>query len=411
MGGSGGAGGGGAPQCGADPVACQNVGDDDLTCPYAVGPFMADACAPKGECCHRSSNQAKIDQLCPDDPMVLEYRVTSAAPSNHPRSTSLPILKMGAATRATTCAGDQCLLMRFVQPRAGGMPVRGPGTTSIAIGRYNCDGTYSFYDDTVAPARQAEGFIDPARWNAEETETMVDPTLEGPARTKIPWATNTNRGITTSPFFLSGTSTIDWEVATSGFELLAFDTTAEGRDCQGRWNGSEWETTGRYQTFAPIAENAKDVIDIVSQSFCQLLSFGVLDQEDRGMDCLETPRCMPGTDGCKYVKLPDSLCPVDDAQRDLFRCHLGALGNPNAEDDYPSDAEINCTAAAPASALNPDVDPSVSEGQCCDPLGAGTGGLPACNAFRIVNELAAAAAEITTAPASTFPPVCSGTGM
>ena len=382
-----GAGSTGNEQCGAEPVACQNVGEDVLTCPDSVGPFTG-TCAPKGTCCHRSSNQSKIDQLCPDEPMTLEYRISSAAPNNQPLSTSLPVLKGSAAERARSCAGDQCLLLRFVQPRAGGVPIAGAGKSSSAIGRYNCDGTFSYYNDTVAPMRAAEGFTDPTRWNVVEANTTVDPMLQGPERSKIAWATNPNRRITNSPFFLPGTQTIDWEVATSGFEMIAFDTTDAGRDCQGTWTGAGWETPGRYQTFAPLKENNKDVIDSIMQNFCQLLSFSVLMPEDRGTDCLATPRCMPGTEGCKYVKLPDSLCPKDDGERGIFRCHLGAQGNPNAEMPYPTDAELNCTATAPTAALDPDVDPNVSKGQCCDPLGAGTGGLPACNAFRIINEFA-----------------------
>jgi hypothetical protein len=398
---------GGSVACGADPMPCQNVGEDNLSCPDGVGPFMG-TCAPKGACCQRSSNQAKIDQLCADDPMVLEYRVTSSVSVNHPKSTSLPILRMGAAERARTCAGDQCLLMRFVQPRAGGLPIAGAGKSTISIGRYNCDGTYSFYNDTVAPIRPAEGFTDPTRWNAVPVDTMVDPALSGPARSKVPWATNTNRRITTSPFYQSGTTVVDWELASSGLELLELDTSDAGRDCLGQWTGAMWTMPGRHQTFAPLAENNKDVIDSVMQNFCQLLSFSVLDPEDRDTDCLATPRCMPDTEGCKYIKLPDSLCPVDDAQRGIFGCHLGALGNPNAELGYPSDAEINCTPQAPTTPLDPDLNPNVSKGQCCDPLGAGTGGLPACNAFRLISEFAAVAVEITTEPSGETPPVCTG---
>lgn len=401
--GSSGDGGGGACRLEGGPNACINIEPDDISCPDGVGPYDG-SCGPKTGCCQRSSNNAKIAQLCPDDPMTLEYRITSAQVMNHPLSTSLPVLLDAANQRARTCAGDQCLLLRFEQPRMGGAPVAGPGKASTAIGRYNCDGTYSYYNDTVAPSRPAEGFTDPARWNVVTADTTVDPAVEGPGRNKIAWATNPNQRVSTNPFFLPGTQTVDWEVATSGFEILQFDTSEAGRDCQGRWDGARWETTGRYQTFAPLAHNNKDVIDSLTQNFCQLLSFSVLPMDARDTDCLAVPRCMPGTDGCRYVKLPDSLCPEDDQQRGIFRCHLGALGNPNNEDGYPDD--LNCTMEAPTTPLNPDVDPNVSKGQCCDPLGADTNGLPACNAFRIINQFAAAAAEITTEPASTFPPTC-----
>jgi hypothetical protein len=411
-GGTGGVVGGTGGDCGEPPSGpdmCVNSGTVDDTCPDAVGPF-AGVCAPSGDCCRRSSNQTKVESLCPDEPMVLEYRVSSSVVMNHPLSTSLPVLLMAAAERARTCAGDQCLLWRFTQPRTGGEPAAGPGKSSVAIGRYNCDGTFSYYNETVAPVREAEGFTDPSRWNVVEATTMLDPTKEGPARTHIPWATNPNKRVTTSPFFLPGQQVIDWEVATSGFEILEFDTSEAGRDCQGSWDGAAWVTPGRYQTFAPLKDNDKDIIDSISQNFCQLLAYSVLPAAERATPCATvTERCMPdggqfGDGGCNWIKLPDSLCPETDDERAIWRCHLGAQGNVNAEDGYPTD--LNCTAEAPTTALDPDVDPTVSKGQCCDPLGMGTDGLPACNAFRIVNQFAAAAAEITPEPASTLPPIC-----
>jgi hypothetical protein len=99
------------------------------------------------------------------------------------------------------------------------------------------------------------------------------------------------------------------------------------------------------------------------------------------------------------------LCPKSDSERELFRCHLGALDNPNEEEGYPT--SLNCTMTAPSTPLDPDVDPSVSKGQCCDPLGASTDGLPACNAFRIEYAFAAAAVEITD-ERQDEPPVCDG---
>jgi hypothetical protein len=189
--------------------------------------------------------------------------------------------------------------------------------------------------------------------------------------------------------------------------MLSIDTSEAGRECQGSYDGMAWTSPGRYQTFAPLKDNNKDIIDSITQTFCQLLSFSILMPEDRATPCIDNlPRCMPGSEGCKYVKLPDSLCPESDAERANWRCHLGAKGNVNGEEGYPTDEELNCTMEAPTSPLDPDVDPAVSKGQCCDPLGTEESGLPACNAFRIINEFAAAAAEITDEPASTLPPIC-----
>jgi hypothetical protein len=177
-------------------------------------------------------------------------------------------------------------------------------------------------------------------------------------------------------------------------------------------------TPGRYQTFIPMADNNLDIIDAVGQNFSQLLAYSILQPDDKMRDPNTDTRCMPDdpqpTDPaarvCKWVKLPDSLCPVDDAERAIFRCHLGAYDNPNASQEeaagYPSNADMNCTMDAPTTPLDPDVDPAVSKGQCCDPLGMDTNGLPACNAYRIVNQYAAAAAEITDDRSGETPPVC-----
>jgi hypothetical protein len=118
--------------------------------------------------------------------------------------------------------------------------------------------------------------------------------------------------------------------------------------------------------------------------------------------CLEEQRCMPGTDGCLWKKLPDSLCPGDEAERALFGCHLGAEGNPNAEAGYP--ATLDCTQDAPTTALDPDMG-ATSTGQCCDPLGQSST-LPACNAYRTTGTFVAAAAEITDDPRNSLPDVC-----
>jgi hypothetical protein len=102
------------------------------------------------------------------------------------------------------------------------------------------------------------------------------------------------------------------------------------------------------------------------------------------------------------VKLPDSLCPSNDDEREIYGCHLGAEGNPNEEEGYPE--TLNCTAEEPTEPLDPD-NGATSDGQCCDPLGESTT-LPACNAYRTVQLFVAAAAEITTDPRNSVPEPC-----
>ena len=70
----------------------------------------------------------------------------------------------------------------------------------------------------------------------------------------------------------------------------------------------------------------------------------------------------------------------------------------DGEEGYP--ATVDCTMEPPSSPV------ADEKGQCCDPMGAGTGGLPACNAYRIVNAFSAAAIELTDEPSNELQPVC-----
>ena len=400
------AGGSSAGGSGSDS-SCVNKGDRNLACPFNLPPIMG-SCAPAGECCHRASNTAKIAALGPDEPAVLEYRLNFVDIINHPLSIGLPDLQRTAAQRADVCAGEQCLLWRFTAPRKGGQFVKDAGTAELGIGAYNCDGTYSFYGPNAASDRSmAIGEKDPGRWQAVSVPADYDPSKEGTARIHIPWATNKNRLIQRSLFLLPKDNSLDWELASSGFEVTHIDTSDAGQDCMGARDRSKWTTVDGFIAYSPLVGNEKDISDQINQTYCALLAFGLLPEGKKDKDCLTTQRCMPdggnfGDGGCDWLKLPDSLCPTDDTQRAIFGCHLGAEGNVNMETDYP--ATLNCTPDAPTAALDPDKG-ATSVGQCCDPLGASTT-LPACNAYRTVGKFVAAAAEITDAPRDTLPPVC-----
>src|SRR5689334_8331382 len=75
-GGSGsGASGSGASSYDLDDDKCANGDEkDNSDCQqYLSNEPQTGNCAPKGKCCHRSSNIAKAKLLGPDDPLVLEY--------------------------------------------------------------------------------------------------------------------------------------------------------------------------------------------------------------------------------------------------------------------------------------------------------------------------------------------------
>jgi hypothetical protein len=401
-GGAGGTGGGG----GSAPM-CVNQGEINFDCPFNLPPIMG-SCAPHGACCQRASNVAKVAALGPDEPAVFEYRLNYVDIINHPFSIGLPDLQRTANQRADVCAGEQCLLWRFTQPRQGGALVAGMGEAEIGVGAYNCDGSFSFYGPSAAPDRSADvGESEPGRWQSVKVPAAYDPSKEGVESFHIPWATNKNRQTARSIFLFPSDNSIDWELASAGFEITDIDTTEAGWDCMGTREGFGWGTRAGFVAYSPMKGNDKDISNQISQTYCALLGFGLLPEGAKDKDCLTTERCLPddgafGDGGCDWVKLPDSLCPETPEQEAIFGCHLGAEGNPNKETDYS--ATLHCTPEEPTAALDPDMG-ATSLGQCCDPLGASTT-LPACNAYRTVGKFVAAAAEITDEPRANLPPVC-----
>jgi hypothetical protein len=395
-GGAGAGAGGGGAGTGASGL-CVNQGDPNLDCPEKQP--LDGACAPLGECCHRASNVAKEADLAASDALELEYRINFTLTRNHPATIGADLLVQAGIVRSDN--EEQSLLWRFKQPRANGMLVEGPGETTIGVGRYNCDGTYSFYDETAAPA--VAGISDDvARWRAYTVPSTVYPDRSGRERNHIAFADNSNRNLVYTPFVKTDTFELEWELVNQGFDIREIDTEQSGRDCIGSRDGDTWSPGGTFEIYTPIAENDVSLISAAGGiTYCQLVAFGVF----ATATCKDTPRCMPGATDCLWKKIPDALCPVTADDKTKWGCHLGALGNVNMEADYPSDAEINCTMEPPAGVLDPDAGPSVSKGQCCDPLGQSTT-LPACNAFRLIQDYVAAAAEITDDRKNALQPKC-----
>jgi hypothetical protein len=387
---------------------CINRGEINFDCPFNLPPIKG-SCAPADVCCHRTSNIAKVDKLGPDAPAQIEYRLNYVDIYNHPHSVGLPDLQRTAGQRADVCSGEQCLLWRFTAPRTGGKFVAGKGEVEIGVGAYNCDGTYSFYGATAAPDRTKDvGESDPGRWQSVKVPASVDPAKPGVDRYHIPWTTNKNREIARSIFLFPADNTIDWELASSGFTITDIQWSDTALDCIGSRKGDVgWNTVMGFESYSPLVGNELDISNQINQTYCSLLGFGLLPEGMKNKDCLKTARCMPdggsyGDGGCDWIKLPDALCPASAADRALFGCHLGAEGNPNKEDGYPTD--LKCTPTAPTVAQNPDMGVTTT-GQCCDPLAKSTT-LPACNAYRTVGKFVAAAAEITDQPRNSLPPVC-----
>jgi hypothetical protein len=373
-------------------------------------------CAPKGKCCHRASNIAKAKQLGPDDPLVLEYSLHYSQTINHPKTISTGLAL--SANLALYVKEQQNTLWRIEVPRKGGEEVSGMGNATIGYGAYNCDGTYSMYSATAAPNGALSN--DPARWTSKPVPMMVDVSKTGYDRYHTTFADESKRReFINLPYVKTAVDNypLDWELSFMGFHMIDFKTEGDGHDCAGSVGGGAngWTPGGHFEVYTPVFGNNKSIITDLGVTYCTLVSFGI--GAAKGLNCETEDRCTPGMmktgggtcktdvtkypDGkgdpcCPWVKLPDSLCPAAAGESDIFNCHLGAMGNPNTDTDYPADADLKCTMDKPTTARDPDKGVT-DNGQCCDPLGKSTT-LPACNAHHLVIEFVAAAAKITKTP-------------
>jgi hypothetical protein len=386
-------GGGGSGGSAADPDPINGE------CPGVVGPFEGQY-AMKGKCCYRRSNSARLSETA--DTATLEYKANYFVTANHPKTAGTELIKPISIDRFDK--EEQVILFRFTVPRKDGEFVDGPATIQIGPGRYNCDGTYSFYGNKAAPS--GPNFKDADRWELNDTPAKVDLSKPGGQQITAVWTTNANKDLSYLPYIQAmatpaGEKPLEWETVTRGFNILSWPKIDEAIDCiGGRQDSSRWTPAAKTLSYAPLEENNKDVITAVGNiTLSQLFAYGTISAEKKAMPAFNPvtgPRCMPGA-GCDWLKLPDSLCP-SDAESANWRCHVGYTDNP---DKTPT----SCSMEAPTGVLDPD-NGATSEGQCCDPLAKNTNGLPACNAYRVESDVAAAAVEITDAPAQQIQQNC-----
>ena len=368
------------------------------TCPDTVGDD-----AQQGPCCYRNvPNSQRFDEA-PDGTIKLEYRMNWFFTINHPDTLSQTILK--AQSKARIEAEAQSMLVRFELQKKDGELAAGPGKVTLGYGRYNCDGTYSFFTDGAAPVltgtdQEFPGSDNSGRWAPTEMPLHYDPSKTGQDAWQIKFE-DRPRGKTYSPFMDDSdyqNPTYDWEIVTENGDIESFpDLNRETMDCAGYRDEAtgEWFAEDNELTvYARLDDNSfGDGINILNNiSFAQLVAFGVAAADDP----LATDRCEPGTADCPWLKLPDSLCPDNKAERDLFACHMGYEGNPDGR-------ETNCSADAPTTVRDENAD---DDGQCCDPLASPDSGLPACNAYLLANEFVAASAVITKDLTSELPQGC-----
>lgn len=389
----------------------ENTGEINTACQpdlLSNNPMTGDY-APHGACCHRASNISREKGLGPDDPMQLEYRLMYNITTNHPKTigTSLPVM----STLSVYQLEAQNVLWRIKVPRMGGKEVMGAGEATFGYGAYMCDGTFSLFSDKAAPMGALSN--DPTRWAGKVLPMTYDPSKTSPDdRFKFKWDDEMpRRQFINLPYVDTSNDAypLDWELSFMGFHLLDFNPDGDAHDCVGKAGGgmNGWTAGGKFEVYTPVFGNNASKITALGVTYCTLVAFGV----GAGGDCEHDTRCTPGMKDssgkdCPWLKLPDSLCPKEAGEDKLFNCHLGAKGNINAEDGYPSDDALKCTATAPTTVRDP-AQGAMDNGQCCDPLGMGKDGLPACNAYRLLQDFTAAAVEITDKPTDKLQQNCS----
>lgn len=361
-------------------------------CPFGVPPAEGPG-GSHGECCFRgtpnSVRVAEFDEKSPESNMMsLGYRF-NANTAIRPSATLGSIL-IQESTRTSTDDHQSAMLMRFTGPRIDGEDQSGEGLVEVGGGTYNCDGTYSFYGEGAAPIlpdATYPGADSADRWHYRKLPATVDVTKDNEERFDVSFEAR-QVGFSYSSYMASvgGEFEFDWEIVTQGFDLLDWEYDEAHIDCYGTREGDNWMPRGRFEVYADLANNndPNNAISVLAGiNFCTLVSFGIGAQD---VDCETTPRCMPGEGDCPWKALPDSLCPITGDELKVFECHVGDEDNVNNDDTQ--EGIVNCTQEAPTEHSED------NDGQCCDPLGQ-SDTLPACNAFRLVNEFVAASAVIT----------------
>jgi hypothetical protein len=353
----------------------------------------------KGACCYRRSNKARLDPSAAT--AVLQFRLNEFLLINHQKNIDPMVL--GPTEQQRSDNEEQSLLFEFTLPQTGGKVVDGMGKVRIGAGAYNCDGTYSFYTDSAAPP--TGGDMTPGRWYSGVMNATVTAAKTDKDRVKPNFADQLpiQNKATYTPYLGAGPDyAIDWEGESQGFDIIDMPTGDANIDCVGtRADSTTWKAGGHTKAYGRVDLNAADIIDSLGVNFSQLMAFGSV---ANAPDATKLPRCDPGSSGCAWVRLPDSLCPVTDDEKKNWGCHLGYDGNADN-----SSVTMNCTSSAPA-AGSVDGTANTPEGQCCDPKGSGAGGLPACNAWLQINEFVSAAAPITDADVGKVQQSCHGKG-
>jgi hypothetical protein len=377
------------------------MADDPINadCQNKQGPFDG-AYGQKGKCCYRTSNSSRLPAMT-SGMATLEYRLTYFVPSNHPLTLSSDLISGTTADRFDK--EEQHLLFRFKVPYMDGKFTAGMGTAQIGAGAYDCMGKYSFYSDTAAP--ETPVFKNAARWSTTEVPIMFDPTKttwEQQAHTI--WASNINRKVTNLPYIQSmGDKPLEWEAASQGFDIVKMPKIEDAINCVGtRVDAERWMGGGQTVSYQRLNINNKSAIQVLLNiSLAQLQAFGMSIgpmKDDPKYDVLTAKRCMPGSAGCQWLKLPDSMCPETDEEMGMWGCHIA---DPANVDKVP----VKCSMEKPTAVLDPDKG-ATTEGQCCDPLGEMKDGLPACNSYRLISDFVAAAADITDAPTTKVQQKC-----
>ena len=154
---------------------------------------------------------------------------------------------------------------RFTVPQEDGEIANGDATIQIGPGRYNCDGTYSFYGDKAAPP--GTNFKDAGRWELDDTPAKVDLSKPGGQQVTAVWATNANKDLSYLPYIDAMATALAKAAGLgdrdAGFNILSWTKVEDASRLHRQPSGlSRWTPSGE-EFVAPLERTTRAVISVL----------------------------------------------------------------------------------------------------------------------------------------------------
>ena len=253
-----GGGGSGAPS----DEKCTNMGTPQLECPMM--PPMTGACAANGPCCHRASNKAKEAALGPDDPLVLEYRVSTRSPRTTDRRIGVDALRERDHRALREGAAEHAVALHACRAWAAWRSAAWAGSRSASAATTATARIATTANDGRAVAQDVIS-TDAARWAPRKVMVKVDATKTGVERITPLFADQREPQLTYTPFLTTRRYAARLGADPPGLPHHADPTSAvKAATASARAKTGKWTAGGEFVIYTPIQGNdiADDPLDL-----------------------------------------------------------------------------------------------------------------------------------------------------